>query len=115
MRNIGTLKIAGATGAATSSEFINNACDLCTLQIYGTATALKVQVQGMVDIDANTWVSIASYDKGDLEVQDGSGGMTAAGIFTVDIAGIQKLRLNVALVSGGNVSVTAMFVDTTSN
>ena len=115
MKMNGTLRIASATAAATSNEFINNACDLCTLQIYGTATALKVQVQGMVDIDANAWVSVASYDKGDLEVQDGTGGMTAAGIFTVDIAGIQKLRLNVASVSGGNVTVTAMFVDTTSN
>lgn len=115
MRNIGTLKITAATGATTSSEFVNTSADACAVQIWGTATALKVQIQGMVDNDANTWVDIASYDKSDLDVVDGTTGITSAGIFTGNIAGIQKVRLKVATATGGNVNVTAIFADTTTN
>lgn len=115
MRNIGTLKIVAAESATTSSDYTNNSADACALQIWGTASALKVQIQGMIDIDADTWVDIASYDKSDLQVIDGTTGMTSAGIFSVDVAGVQKVRVKVSTVTGGNVNVTAMFVDTTTN
>lgn len=115
MRNIGTIKIAAASSATTSAVFTNNVCDTCALQIWGTASAFKVQLQGMVDAASNAWVSIASYDKDDLTVVDGTTGMTSAGIFTVDVSGVRKIRINLASVSGGNVNVTAALADTSSN
>lgn len=114
MRYIAELKIAEATSAVTSSVFVNSNCDLCAVQVYGTATAMKVQIQGMTDADSATWENIASFNMGDLSLTEGDDGMTAAGIYSVSVAGVTQVRINVASVSGGNVSVTAKFADTSA-
>ena len=115
MRYIAELKITEATSAVTSSVFTNNNCDLCAVQIFGTATAMKIQVQGKTDSQSSTWESIASFNMGDLTLSDGNIGMTTAGIYAVSVAGITQVRINVASVTGGNVSVTAKFADTSAS
>ena len=114
MRYIAELKITEATSAVTSGVFVNNNCDLCAVQVFGTATAMKIQVQGMTDADSATWENIASFNMGDLSLTEGDDGMTAAGIYAVSVAGISRVRVSVVSVSGGNVSVTAKFADTSA-
>lgn len=113
MRYIAELKITETTSAVTSGVFTNNNCDLCTVQVYGTATSMKVQIQGKTDADGD-WTNVASFNVSDLSLKDGNDGMTAAGIYSVGIAGITQVRVKVASVSGGNVSVTAKFADTSA-
>lgn len=114
MRNIGELKVENASAATVSSAFVNNVCDLCTVQVFGTATAMKVLIQGMTDIGSDSWENLAVFNMNDLTMADGDAGITAAGIYAVMAEGVQKIRINVVSVTG-QVSVTAKFANTSDN
>lgn len=114
MRNIAVLKMEGVTAASQSPIFTNNDCDLCSVQVYGTATAMKVQVQGMTDADSETWVNLAVFNNSDLSLVEGDDGITEAGIYSVMIEGVTQIRVNVASVTG-TLSVTAKFANTSAD
>ena len=104
----------GVTGASQSAVFTNNNCDLCSVQVYGTATAMKVQMQGMTDSDSETWVNLAVFNNSDLSLVEGDDGITATGIYSVMIEGVTQIRINVASVTG-TLSVTAKFANTSAD
>ena len=114
MRNTADMKMENVTAAAVSSVFTNTNCDLCSVQVYGTATAMKVQVQGMTDADSETWVNLAVFDNSDLSLIEGDDGITAAGIYSAMIEGVTQIRVNVASVTG-TLSVTAKFANTSAD
>ena len=114
MRNIAELKMENVTSAGTSSVYVNNTCDLCSVQVFGTATAMKVQVQGMTDAESETWVDLAVFDNSDLTLTEGNDGITSAGIYSVMIDGVTQVRINVASVTG-TVNVTAKFANTSAD
>ena len=114
MRNIGEIKIENAAAATISNIYMNNACDLCTVQAFGSATAMQIKIQGMTDITSDEWQDIAVFDLGTLELSDGSDGIQAAGVYAASIAGLKQIRINVISVTG-SVSVTAAFSDTSAN
>lgn len=114
MRNIGEMKVENASAATISSIFVNNACDLCTVQVFGSATAMQVKIQGMTDTASGDWQDIAVFDLGTLELSDGSYGIQAAGVYAVSIAGLKQIRINVVSVTG-TVNVTAAFANTSAD
>ena len=113
MRNIAELKMESVTSASQSSVFVNTSCDLCTVQVFGTATAMKVQVQGMTDIASETWEDLAVFNLSDLSLVEGDDGITEAGIYSVMVEGVTQVRINVASVTG-SLNVTAKFADTSA-
>lgn len=107
--------INAATSAAASSVYQNSVCDLLSIQITGTFSALKLQIQGKTNTGAADWTNIATFDKTNLDLTDGTNGITAKGIFNADITGLVAVRVNVASVSGGYVTVTGSFENTSVN
>lgn len=111
MRNIAEIKMENVSAASTSSVYTNTSCDLCSVQVYGTATAMKVQVQGMVDMESETWENLAVTNMSDFSVIEGDDGITASGIYSATIKGVTRIRVNVASVTG-TLNVTAKISDT---
>lgn len=111
MRNIDVVKMENVTSASQSSVYINSACDSCTVQVYGTATAMKVQIQGMTDIASNSWNNLGIINMSDFSITDGDDGITSNGIYSVMIEGVTQIRVNVASVTG-SLNVTAKFANT---
>ena len=109
MRTIANLiLISGATGATISSEFINNECDICSVQVTGTFSAVSLTVQGVTNTSGGEWVDIASADLSNYDITNP---ITAKGIYEAGIEGISKVRVKVTSVTGGNVSVFAKFAN----
>lgn len=113
MRNIAEIKMENVSAASTSSVYTNTSCDLCSVQVYGTATAMKVQVQGMTDIDSETWVDLAVFNNSDLSLVEGDDGITEAGIYSAMVEGVTQIRIKVASVTG-TLNVTAKLADTSA-
>ena len=104
--------IEEATGATTSTVFINNSCDSLGLQVTGTFSSATVKVQGTVDVDSSDWVDIIAIDLSDMSTE--TSGITAKGIYQIPIESLCKVRVNVTAVSGGNISVYAQVADTSN-
>lgn len=102
--------ISNATVPTVSNTFINNKCDACALQITGTFTSATVSVEGIVDVNSGSWVSLATFDLTDLDIK--TAGMSDKSIYQVGITGILRVRVNVTAVAGGNITVVANFVGT---
>lgn len=113
MRIIDTIKIEGATAATVSTVFDNNECDLCTVQVFGTATAMQVKIQGLTDTDSEDWQDIAFFDLTDLSLTEGDDGITETGVYEASIAGLTQVRLNLISVTG-TISATAAFTNTSA-
>lgn len=107
------LLIDAATSATVSSYVANNNCDVLGIQVTGTFTSATVFVQGMVNIDANTWVNLAALDLTEFDMENA--GITAAGLYEVGIEGVLRVRINVTAVSGGNISVYGKFASSASD
>lgn len=103
------LLVDRATGAVVSPEFVNNECDICAVQVTGTFSAVSITIQGVTNVSGSDWVDLAAAD---LNSYDITNPITAAGIYETGIEGIAKVRVNVASVTGGNVSVYAKFANT---
>lgn len=100
--------ISGASSATTSSTYSNEVYYLATLQVIGTFTSAKIYLEGRCN-SSGSWVSLAFIDLEDETLIDGATGITAKGIYSVGIAGINEFRVRVASISGGNVTVTSVF------
>ena len=110
MRTIANLPlISGATGATVSPEFINNQCDILSLQVSGTFSAVSLTVQGVTSTSGSEWTNIAAVDLSNFDIKNP---ITAEGIYETGIEGISKVRVNVTSVTGGSVSVFAKFANT---
>ena len=92
---------------------MNTSCDVMTVQVFGSATALQLKAQGMTDTSSNDWQDIAVFNLGDLTLKDGSDGMSEIGIYSVPVDGLRLVRLNLVSVTG-TVSATASFADTSA-
>lgn len=108
IRNI-TKLFEEATSAATSIELRNNDCDSTTIQVWGTFSDVSLTVQGKTDPDAD-YVAIGLINDSDYAIVT-NGSITKAGIFTIGSDAIHSLKVIINSVSGGNVSVSAMQVN----
>lgn len=101
--------ITSVASTAVSSAFTNDGYILGTLQVTGTCTSVKILCEGMVNSSANTWKTVAVINTDDYTVSNADTGITAKGIYNVDIAGFSKFRVRVTSISGGNVTVFGSF------
>lgn len=114
MKTVSNVLLINAATTATASSYVaNNECDILGLQVTGTFSSATVYVQGMVNIDSNTWVNLAVMNLTDFDLKNA--GITAAGIYEVGIEGVLRVRVNVSAVSGGNISVYGKFASSSDN
>lgn len=106
---LNTLLINAATSASSSASVVNNNCDVLGIQITGTFSSATVNVQGMVNVDSNTWVNLAALNLTDFDIENT--GITAKGLYEIGIEGVLRVRVNVSSVSGGNISVYGKFAN----
>lgn len=99
--------IDGATSAAISNVFVNNNCAAVTLQITGSFTTATVQVEGLVNLNSNSWVSLGAIELGEFEPD--SDGLSEKSLYQVGIEGIPRVRIHVTAVSGGDITVVCQF------
>ena len=107
--------IDAASSAGTSDVVANTNCDLLSVQVSGTLTAVSVKVQGKTNPEADDWTDLAVFDKSSMELTAGSTGITAKGIYEANIAGVVLVRVSVTSVTGGNVTVVGSFENTSEN
>ena len=90
-----------ATTAISSDVVDNVRGDLLVVEVHGTATALDINVQGLIDIN-NTAYSDISW-----KMSDGTTGtdITAKGIYLINISGVSKIKIAINSISGGNVTI----------
>ena len=105
------LVINTATTPTISDEYINNSCDIVSLEVKGTFTSATVKLQGMIDPNSTEWVDLAMINMTDYSTFSA---VENKGIFEGGIEGVLKVRVNVTAVSGGNVSVYARFGNTSA-
>ena len=104
-----TKLIDGATGAITSAEIINNQCDSTTIQVDGTFTDVSLTVQGKIDPGAG-YVAIALVNISNYSIVT-NGDVTAKGIYQIGSDAVYSMQVVVNSVSGGDVDVYVMQVD----
>ena len=85
----------------TSEVLGNIRGDLLVIEVYGTATAIDLNVQGVVDAN-NTTFSDITWKK-----SDGTTGtdIVAEGVYIINVSGLSKIQVVVNTVTGGNVTV----------
>lgn len=99
--------INGATAEAISNVFVNNNCASVTLQITGSFTTATVQVEGLVNLNSNSWVSLGAIELSEFEPD--SDGLSEKSLYQVGIEGIPRVRIHVTAVSGGDITVVCQF------
>ena len=89
------------TTTGTSEVLGNIRGDLLVIEVYGTATAIDLNVQGVVDAN-NTTFSDISWKK-----SDGTTGtdIVAEGVYIINVSGLSKIQIVVNTVTGGNLTV----------
>ena len=90
------------TTSGTSETLSNIRGDSLILESYGTATAFSFKVQGIVDSNnTSSWTDLGFY------TSTGTTGIniTTSGIYNIPINGIGKIRIVLASISGGNLTV----------
>ena len=90
------------TIATGTSEVLGNIRgDLLVIEVYGTATAIDLNVQGVVDANNLTFSDI-SWKK-----SDGTTGtsIVSKGVYIINVSGLSKIQVVANTVTGGNVTV----------
>lgn len=101
--------ITGADAAKTSNTLVNVSCDVLSLQASGTFTSCTVKVQGKTDAENGDWADLSLMDVSTLSVVEK---ITNKDIYEAPVEGLSQIRVVVETVSGGNVNVFGMLVNT---
>lgn len=104
--------LSSAGGQMTSEVYDNSHYSLAVFQVSGSFTGVSIVVEGRVDPSA-PWEPLDALDMRDLAVFVRS--ITRTGIFEVAIDGIAQIRLYVASIAGGTVTVTGVLYDSSDN
>ena len=91
------------TVSTGTSEVLGNIRgDLLVSEVYGTATAFSLKVQGIMDTDnLSSWTDIGWYNS----VFEKGTNIVSKGIYTIPIYSIFKTRIVISSISGGNLTV----------
>lgn len=101
--------LQSATGEMTSDVFDNDRYTLLVLQVTGSFVGLSVVIEGRVNTSNGPWESIGAINTKDLHAVLHQ--ISRTGVYEVPIEGVQQLRLRVASLNGGAVTVTGVFWD----
>lgn len=100
-----------ATAPGESEYYFNVKADIIAIEISGSFSAGSVIFEGQTDIEKDpygssqeewTWVPIAGVNLSDYSFTSNP---KAAGIYEVPIEGLQRFRVRVESVTGGDISV----------
>lgn len=81
-----------------SNEFsVNPNAEALTLQVTGESIP-TLTVQGMVDSASDQWVPLATLNQSDYALGNT---ITAAGIFSISVSGVKKVRISSSGAVGG--------------
>lgn len=104
MNNLSNFQFFTATTSTGESNVLTtpNRGDTLTLEVYGTATAFSLIVQGIMDVNnVDEWTNLGWYNT----VFEKGTDITTKGIYTIPIYSILKTRIVIESISGGNLTV----------
>ena len=102
-----------ATSAGVSEYYYRNYnSEIISVEISGGFTSCNIVFEGLVDLEnGEIWTPLAGINLSDYSITE-NGVATKAGIYEVAIEGVQKFRVRIAEVSGGNVTVFGRVIKT---
>jgi len=104
--NVTLLNAVTTSGLKTASQSDVGWNSTLRLNLWGTATTFDVQVQAqMYD---SVWRTLVPFDAitGTVSASD----ITTSGVYDFDVAGYQKVVVNVVSVTGGNVNAQGALI-----
>lgn len=101
--------LQSATGRMASDVFNNDKYSLLIIQVTGSFVGVSIVIEARVQKDDGPWVSIGAWDTKDLTAPIEP--IFSTGIYEVPIDGISQLRLRIASIAGGSVTVSGVFYD----
>ena len=94
--------------AGESEPFVNHCCSDGTIEFKGTATSFSAEIQGCVDREGEVqWTTLSVVNLSDFST---TSSITGKGIYSVSAMGV-SIRIKINSISGGNLTVTGMFLD----
>lgn len=104
MKILRSLRFLDGVSNPKVSETVENFCsDSCSLQVYGDFTSAVVEVEGVLDVDANVWNKMSIINLNTFDISDHIG---SVGFYTVvGVEGVKKIRVNAKTVEGGKITV----------
>ena len=98
----------GATAAGESDVFRNHCYTEGTIEFKGTATSFSAEIQGCLDtIDDPNWVTLGVVNLSDFSTATD---IEANGLYSISVVGV-SVRVKINSISGGNLTVTGMFLN----
>lgn len=88
----------------TSAVLSINKANTLTIEVSGEAT-FNLEVMGTLGVSQENFTSLQGIRINDFSVV---GTISTTGIYEYDVSGISKIQLNLASVSGGNISVVGV-------
>lgn len=96
-----------ATAAGESEVFVSHIYTDATIEVKGTATSLSLEIQGCIDRESTkSWTTLCVVDESDLSSKST---ITGSGLYSFSAMG-KAIRVKINSISGGNVTVTGMFL-----
>lgn len=105
--------LQSASGKFTSDVFDNYHYSLAVLQVTGSFTGAVIVVEGRVQVSDGPWVALGAWDTRDFTTEINE--ITSSGIYEVPIDGVTQLRLRIASLAGGSVTVSGVLYDSSDN
>lgn len=87
----------------------NNNAEIISVEISGSFTSGAFHFEGQVDLANEDWTPIAGVDLSDYSI---TANPTGAGVWEVPIEGLQRFRVRVESVSGGEAKVFGRVIKT---
>ena len=90
--------------ATTGGELItgNTKGSTLTLQVFGSASAVNLQVFGQVDSKSEAWAVLSAINASTLDVGTS---ITQKGIYVLSVNGCARIKVQLNSVSGGEITV----------
>lgn len=103
MKVLENFKFFNAVEEQQESNVLKNGIgSILILQVEGNASLFEIKVEGSIDNESNEYYDIAVINNENFEVKNK---IENIGIYTVGVDGYSNIKLNLASVSGGYISV----------
>ena len=101
---------SSASTSADMKTYFNTQADMMSVEVSGTATSCKINIQGRTNSENNNeWFDLTVMNMTNLDIGTDIEGN---GIYEVAIEGMREIRANIVSVSGGSVTVFGRAVNT---
>lgn len=93
-----------ASGAAESGVMPINKANTLTIEVSGTGT-FSIEVLATVGVSQESFSALQGIKLNDFSVVSA---ISTTGIYEYDVTGISKVKVNLASMSGGNITITGV-------